>query len=658
MSWMSRLYETYRYCAGNPDFKDDLHPLLPISHTSQQAHIVVAINGEGNFLRAHAVTEKTQIIIPATEASAGRTSGAAAHPLADKIHYCAKDYEGEKENRFALYSEQLENWCASRHGHPKAKAVLTYLNKGRLVHDLVEAGVMQADSEGRLLTEPPEENPSALFKMLTPKKSGGRSIRDQGDALVCWQVEIPGDKTSDTWTDTSLQESWIAYDAEQSETRQLCMVTGETASPAGQHPRNIRRPGDGAKLISSNDQSGFTFRGRFCLPGEASSVGYKTTHMAHNALRWLLVRQGHREGEQAIVAWAVKGQKIPDLFDPDWFLKDRTEEEKSSESRDTALPDHTTDAGQRFSRALAQKIRGYKKQLSPTDTVVILGLDAATPGRLSVIFYREMLAYGTEHGYLERLEQWQTDCSWQLRRSIPNKENKGKPVTIRLVCAPLPDEIYFAVYGKRPDKSQDRLYQATKERLLPCITDRAPLPRDLVDGAVHRACGWFGPEKRIEREQVLTVACALYKGFYARYPELTNGRYSMSLEKKRTSRDYLYGRLLAVAEYLEWNVLTKEEKKRPTNAERLMQRFADHPASTWPILYKQLAPYLRRLLAINTSKYVYCKKLMEEISDLFASPEIFMSRERLSGEFLLGYHCQMSDLYKAKETPTTEEEGE
>ena len=656
MSWMSKLYETYQYCSREDNFVNDETPLLPVSHTSQQAQIVVVIDGEGNFLRAHALTEKTPVVIPATEASAGRTSGAAAHPLADKIHYCAKDYEGEKENRFTLYSEQLESWCTSRHCHPKAKAVLTYVNKGSLVRDLVEAGVMQVDSQGRLLTEPPEDNPSPLFKMLTPKKSGGKTIRDQGDALVCWRVEIPNDTTPDTWKDKQLQEAWIAYDAEQSEARQLCMVTGETAPPAGQHPRNIRRPGDGAKLISSNDQSGFTFRGRFSLPEEASSVGYETTHMAHNALRWLIARQGYREGELAIVAWAVKGQDIPsplaDNLEPeDWedALESAGYDEPSS------IHDHTNDAGQSFARALRNKLRGYREHLEPTDAIVILGVSAATPGRLSVIFYREMLAYGTDHSYLERLEQWQNDFSWRLRRSFPNKNDKGKPVTIRPVCAPLPREICFAAYGRRADA---KLSQMTLERLMPCITDRSPLPRDLVESSVRRVCNRPGMEPW-EWEAALGIACALFKGFYARHPEQGKKReYTMALEKDYTSRDYLYGRLLAVAEYAERNALTETEKNRPTNAERIMQRFADHPASTWTILYKQLDPYLRRLEVNRPGTYLRCKKLMQEISDQFESPEIFMSRERLSGEFLLGYHCQMSDLYKAKETPTTDEQGE
>nr|WP_305909523.1 type I-C CRISPR-associated protein Cas8c/Csd1 [Methylomarinum sp. Ch1-1]MDP4522442.1 type I-C CRISPR-associated protein Cas8c/Csd1 [Methylomarinum sp. Ch1-1] len=89
MSWMEKLYRTYE--AG---IRLDLKPedrLMPISHTLQNAHINIVIDGEGNFKRAF-VLEKTQIVLPATEKSAGRSSGEAPHPLADKIQYVAKDY--------------------------------------------------------------------------------------------------------------------------------------------------------------------------------------------------------------------------------------------------------------------------------------------------------------------------------------------------------------------------------------------------------------------------------------------------------------------------------------------------------------------------------------------------------------------------------------
>jgi CRISPR-associated protein Csd1 len=661
MSWFQKLYATYEYCAGNPAFADEEVPLLPVSHISQQAHILVIINGRGEFLRAEFL-DKVPVIVPATESSAGRTSGAAAHPLADKLHYCARDYAGGKENRFSLYEEELAGWCASKHAHPKAKAVLDYVRRGALVSDLTKAGILQAGSDGALLTEASVENPSPLFKVLTAKKIDGKIVKDQGDALLCWRVEIPGEPEANTWSDKTLQQAWTAYDATMMQRKAVCMVSGDILPVAEKHPRSIRRPGDGTKLISSDDKSGFTFRGKFEEASEACTVGYAISQMAHSALRWLIARQGYRNGDQVIVTWAVKGETIPAPLDDAWLQEDEFLDEEfpdydapdqpeAEEERTPAGLDHTRDVGANFADRVNRALRGYEVRLEPADEIVLLGLDSATPGRLSVTFFRELVW----SDYLNRLKAWQTDFAWLLRRSVP-REKDGKRTTVILwkVSAPRTEEICFAAYGGRAD---EKLKSATVERILPCISDASPLPRDLMENAVRRVCNRAGM-KRGEWQTILGITCGLYRGYRARHPKPEERRnYSMALDETITSRDYLFGRLLAVAEYAERSALDTAEEKRPTNAERLMQRFADHPCSTWLTLEKQIAPYLRRLQANDKTRGTcfYCKILLQSICDLFAPPEDFTSDSRLSGEFLLGYHCQMSALYTKRSSPKTTE---
>ena len=86
MSWIEKLRSTYENCVtqiGNPN--DDV-PLLPVCHTTQKAHITVVVDGDGNFCRAFVVPKpEARTIIPATEESAGRTSGTTPHPLCDKL---------------------------------------------------------------------------------------------------------------------------------------------------------------------------------------------------------------------------------------------------------------------------------------------------------------------------------------------------------------------------------------------------------------------------------------------------------------------------------------------------------------------------------------------------------------------------------------------
>ena len=81
--------------------------------------------------------------------------------------------------------------------------------------------------------------------------------------------------------------------------------------PTAKHNKGIRFPGDGAKLISSNDKEGFTFRGRFDKPAECLSIGYAASQKAMNALRWLIRRQGYLvDKSRVFLAWGRMGVAI------------------------------------------------------------------------------------------------------------------------------------------------------------------------------------------------------------------------------------------------------------------------------------------------------------------------------------------------------------
>jgi len=664
---MQKLFETYEACASNSDYTEppqaedggkEAPTLMPVSHTSQQAHICVTLDSEGNFKRAELMPLKAQLIIPATEGSAGRAGAKVApHPLIDKIHYCARDYKGKKaetfKGGFEAYFELLTKWSESEFTHPMVQAVRAFIAKGELVSKLVEEGILRVDTSGNLLTNPKEGEIDGIFKYIT--KDQKTKLFDQGDAIVCWKV-VGKELEDRTWRNKELQKQWMLFDAQLVKNSALCMAAGEVVACAQNHPRNIRRPGDGAKLISSNDAANFTFRGRFIEADEACTVGYETSHKAHNALRWLIARQGYRNGEQAVVAWAVSGARVPNPCEDFFNMADedllRDDAPELSADADAGAQPKTPppNMGLVFAERLRKALAGYRADLRDTDGIAIMALDAASPGRLAVTFYREQML----EQYLGNLEKWQEDCAWVLPVRLPEEDTgrgKKRSRTVFAVCAPTPETIARVAYGRRID---DKLRKATVERLLPCVVDATPLPRDLVECCVRRACNRVALEKW-EWPEVLGVACGVYKGYYARH--LQKEEYGMALDKDRTSRDYLYGRLLAVAEYIERTALTMTEERRPTNAERLMQRFADHPYATWRQLELQLSPYIQRLQSSARVKLLArAQKVLREIFDKFL-PEAFISSAKLSGEFLLGYHAQMADLYTKTEKDNTPEEN-
>lgn len=651
MSWMQKLYETYEQCSASESLQSDT-PLAPLSHVIQQAHIEIVLDGDGNFRRAR-VIEKENTVIPATEKSAtARTSGVVPHPLCDHVKYCAADYveSGKTVNKyFVEYKKQLKAWCESPHSHPKAIAVLTYVAKGRVVADLVSEGVLPVAANGGLLTSwEPKENKPLLFKQLT-KDPKTKEYKPQ-NALIRWVIETT-ELISETWKDPSLKNAWIDYSTNTEAAPGLCMVTGICQVLADKHPKGMRGGQDGAKLISYKKEadSDFIYLGRFIEARQVVGVGSAVTQKAHSALRWLIERQGYRNGNQAIVAWAIAGDDVPDWSQDTNALFLSAEELKqitaAKETEEPALD--PGDVGQAFANRLNNAIRGYRANLGPTNAIVVMGLDSASKGRMAITYYRELT--GSE--YLDHIEAWHEGYAWHQDYGIDQKSKR----LIRFVGAPSPRDIAEAAYGQRAkDKQHEKLIKATVERLLPCIIDGRPIPRDLVKSAVHRTCNRAAFKKDKKRrewewEKNLGIACALFRGHYK------ERSYKMALELDRTSRDYLFGRLLAVAEGIEDMALYLADEKRDTNAAKLMQRFADHPYSTWRTIELSLAPYKTRLRSL-APKFLHEKMvLLDEIMGTFNGQD-FMSEARLSGEFLLGYHCQRlaprpkSESTKAEET--------
>jgi CRISPR-associated protein Csd1 len=604
-------------------------PLLPTCHTTQKAQIEIVIDQNGDFRRARIVPkDEARTIIPCTESSGGRTSGEASHPLCDKLQYVAQDYTkygGDKKSYFASYQAGLENWCKSESGHPKAQAVLKYIQKGRVVEDLIRSKTLVTGVDRKLIEKPEkrDKNVPDIFKVL----------KDQTEAFVRWEVEIPGDSCSKVWEDKALWVSWIRYYSNTKQNKALCYVTGEELLLADQHSAKLRNDGDKAKLISSNDASGFTFRGRFEDANQACGVGFEVSQKAHSALRWLISRQGYRSGDQAIVAWATSGKQIPDpLSDP---LSILGEEELAMDDSDVVS------TAQNIALKFNKKMAGYKADLGDTSGVVVMGLDSATPGRMAITFYREL----TGSDFLSRIEQWHETCAWvHDYRFTENKGNKKtKRTYLRFVGAPAPRDIVEATYGNRVD---DKLKKATVERLLPCIIDGQKIPRNIVDSAVRRASNRAGIEGW-EWNKTLSIACALFRKLNEKEG------YSMALDESRKTRDYLYGRLLALADSLEQWALNKAGENRQTNAARLMQRFADRPYSTWKTIELSLAPYKARLGGQSHKR----QALIDKVHSMFSSPEDYTSDKKLSGEFLLGYHCQREAL-RQKGSNTSENELE
>ncbi|MCE5208996.1 MAG: type I-C CRISPR-associated protein Cas8c/Csd1, partial [Chloroflexi bacterium] len=423
MNWMQNLYLTYDNCKASIGYADEKgqRPLLPICHITSQAHLEIVVDEEGSFRRARVILDKTDstTIIPCSEGSGSRSgSKPENHPLCDKLQYVAGDFlshggvvtsgfEKSHEDPFQKYLVALTEWCESDFAHPKAIAVLKYVQKMNVVEDLKTKGVLFIGSNGKFLRKEEakrEKNSKDIFSVIDP----------QEDAFVRWVVEIPGEEESRVWRDKSLWNSWINFYLSTKNDKGFCFVTGEDQVIATSHPKYIRREGDGAKLISSNDTSGFTFRGRFLTDGQACGVGLEASQKSHYAFAWLISRQGYRKGDLAIIAWATSGVLVPQpTDDPITLLFGNTISEKELNAytaQEIALP-------------LKNRIAGYGNALGENEKITVMAVDSATPGRLSITYYRELK--GSD--FLQRIDGWHETCAWLHRyREVVDAESGKK----------------------------------------------------------------------------------------------------------------------------------------------------------------------------------------------------------------------------------------
>lgn len=635
MSWLEKCYETYENCQqeiGIQKFqaegdKRSYVPLLSVAHTTQLVNIEVELDQNGNFQDARLLAKDEQTtIIPCTEESSARTSGIVPHPLVDKLQYIAADYPaygGTKKSGWNLYHTQLQDWCSSPYADAKICAVLRFLEKGCLVASLVQKHILFLDENGKMPTKwtgNKDEKPKILETLASA---------DQTESFVRFRVG-----GIDLAQDEAVRESFIHYYEMKQQRVDYCTVQGKQMAVSTLSPYKIRNPGDRAKLISSNDSTNYTYRGRFVTAEQALSIGYETTQKAHSALRWLISKQGCSNGDQTVVVWGTKGEPIPDITADSMDLGDDFAAAFAQLGQPQLPPATESEYAERFNKA----IQGYGKALDEKANTVVMILDSATQGRLSIRYYRELA--GSE--LMKNITDWHRNFAWKLNyRSAPESAEPGQKPKWKRVSfwgAPSPADIAKAAYGEKADK---KIIQQTVERLVPCITEGKYLPRDLMLSAVHRATAGIGLEPW-EYQKTCGIACALICGYYHRNKKedfvMTDGKY---VDETIDDRSYLFGRILACAEQIERRVQSQTGETRPTNAERLRLVFVQRPAKTTALLQQKLTPYLNRMRANGVSRDKRYSTLQELVGRLGAEK---YTNKPLNELYLLGYACQMMDF--------------
>ncbi len=691
MSWVSSLcalYDANAYRAGEVEMwrrgsKTSPLMLLPLSHTTVQARIEIMLSQYGSFLDARSLEkdEPSETIAPATENSMSRTSTMVApHPLFDGLKYCAGDFldhvkielatqkkidDARKHisDCFPQYIDFLGKWCTSDFAHPKVCAVYRYLSQKMVIRDLAKVGIFSLD-EKEFISSKQKINGEELAKATVRFRVMMNNEIAPSDILC----DSYNSFDSAIWLDKNVHQSFIDFYASLPSTKDLCYMSGKIIRTSFLHPKKIRYDGDGAKLMSANDDSNFSYRGRFNTKdkktgyNEALSIGYDTSQKAHNALKWIIRRQGFRSGV-CVVTWEDALNDLPNFYDraADIInrLSDDTDELGLAEDTlfydsEVILPETNYVSAAEFNAALD----GYTSKLSETSRMVVLALDSATPGRLAMTYYKEL----NSSRYLENIRIWHDSCCWR------HEYFKDKKYYMYEGMASI-REIAQAIYGTEQGKNENNKHIELRknsdgkcpmlisafDRLRACIIEGAAIPRDIVRVAVIKASNPSAYTVKFNYNKVLHITCSLVKRLYWEKKQRNEAGgviIEMELDRNNIDRSYLYGRLLAVAEKVE-RITYEQGEARTTNAERYMQAFSRTPFRTWTLIWNNIQPYMRQLKPGNREYY---KNLFGEITALFQYDDR-ISNTALNGKYLLGYDCQRTVLqaYKPKAKPDLKE---
>lgn len=613
MSLLNRLYETYNRCLENELVDnckeiDSETVLLPLFHTNKRSNgndiIEITINEDSEFIDAQYLPKDSWLIFPITEDSLTRSSGPAPHPLCDSFKYLSKLDEKNHQD----YLGVLEGWYEySINNNPCRELLIirNYMNKSSVMEN-----IMSSIYHGK--------NPVLeKYKLTYYEEKNGKEdkiVVDLEKTFITFKLEL--EKTITVTKCVKLHQNYEAYQREMLKNKEqsICDISNKLQYCTSKHRSLLGT----SKMIGTSNNK-WTYYGRFKDGNEVICIGYETSQKIHNMLKYLMdnPKTNRFIGENSYLI--------------NWFSDDIGNEENLN-----ILDEYDINTSTKIA---SNFVLGESNQLCENNQYYVLILDKISNGRISVKYFREL----SKSDLYERVTYWYQTMSWSAYSyEVKGFIEKAFPL-YRLT------ELTYGTENSGKMICNSKLKKSTIERLLHCIIDQKPFPRDIkrkmVENASHRM------SYKNNWNNILSAACAVIKKCNADYGNPNHKEVSIMLDKQNLDRSYLYGRLLAVAEKVERDTYGDNES-RLTNAERLWSVFTRRPATTWMLLEEKLMPYYGKLS--KTKKGGYYKKLVSEIMNELEP--MADNNKKLNENFVLGYYHQRKDFYTKKEIQTNEEE--
>ena len=513
---------------------------------------------------------------------------------------------------YLAYFKQLDAWHNSDYDHPFLAAICNYVQSGSLLLDVFSN--------------------SDWFEGFLTVDDVIKSIRKLAGTTVAWQVTgysdlIPTVENPYCYQNGFLLENWSKYlSSKPSGLVGFDMLTGDDVSlqENGTFSKNVVNFHGNGKYISSNDKSGFTFRGnRISNDGEALSVGSESAYYLQGAMKYIFsgknsIRSSSKDTCDVLSVWVCND---PDVA-VDFGFNDVSD--------DDMMYDYSEDeSGVVFAQAVSDPLRhlsGEDKMSVPDGATVCLAvMGGMTPGRVGVKYFWQ----GTVDVFAEICRKWSASCSWMLRSKNGTLcfETPSFAKILRCAFGRIGDDGNFLNTGFDNER---RIYLlALTDAKLKNKAVPTALIRTLVDRA-NRLAVYYS-----SADYLLRTTCAVLRKDYI---DKSGKEFSMVLDKNETDRSYLYGRVLAIYDKYERDFL--RGAKRPTNALRLQHRFVKRPLETMKELHLKAVGIWHKKVKYASYYESMLVELQSRIYDLYGDDD-----SPLEPSYLFGYSTQINDFY-------------
>ena len=506
---------------------DTDYTLLPIYHILNKSHIEVHLNEKGELIRTK--VKAKMIPMPVTEDSLVRSSSVTPHFLHDKLIYLCKDLHLYTENE--KLKQQTENVAymnqLSKFEHPIMKAVYAYLSNNSLIQDLLDTEVLFLNEEGKFLQN---SNGSPIYRIVDSCIE---------NLFVRFHVETSSPYY--LWEDRDFFEELIEEIKEKDMYQReksfgFCYVDGSQTRLANRFPYKIRHVGDISKLITNkkNDKI-YPYNDDFMMRDiQNKSIGLETSFKAHNALSWLIAKQGIELNGMIYLLWS--NQKKEELVIESGF--DFLDDYVPTEDEDLASLTNET-----LSKRILNQALGLTADIDTQEDIMFLTLDAfdRTKGALAVLDYQRFEA----KKFLEKIQLWSNHAQYYMHFYDENTHSYKT-----LYKSPSIFEILKVL------KVQKNFYKMIYRMLMPTFIEGKPIPQFVIKTL----------REKLMKHRIATIhewndiarcyfSCIKFNQFVKGEP------LDIHLDESNEDADYLAGRLFAYMTYAEDVLANKKFQK-------------------------------------------------------------------------------------------------